>query len=240
MISPSSQNETIDGISSVAMHPTSSQDSTYSIPPNFHRHLPQTSNASNNSLLNDTDLMEPPLPKVLPESGSSKPWFRYLWCVPGTKTYLFLNNGRLEPPPNTYRDVRGALASAILQAQNDLSQHGDGPLTSPYNGYMTPDFSWSLTAPATNMPVFVQPSKGILTRAVLVSALTGLEQYASNGYDFGSMPMVFQINYGPQGEVGIGYMGFIDPDDPEKRCIVQDIQGDITSCDDVKALKVIT
>ena len=50
------------------------------------------------SLLDASDVTVP-LPQILPDSGSNQPWFRYLWCIPGTKTYLFLNNGRLEPPP---------------------------------------------------------------------------------------------------------------------------------------------
>ena len=54
------------------------------------------------SLLDPPDVTNP-LPKVLPDSGSNQPWFKYLWCIPGTRTYLFLNNGRLEPPPLTYR-----------------------------------------------------------------------------------------------------------------------------------------
>lgn len=80
------------------------------------------------SLLNASDVTNP-LPRVLPNSGSNQPWLKYLWCIPGTQTYLFLNNGRLLPPPLTYRDVRGALSQAAVQAQNNLTQHGDGPIT---------------------------------------------------------------------------------------------------------------
>ena len=176
---------------------------------------------------------------MLPESGSNQPWFKYLWCVPGTRTYLFLNNGRLEPPPLTYRDVNRAVAQATFQAQSNLTQHSDGPITAQYNGYMTPDFSWYLTAPGTNIRVHVQPSKGILTWGILVSAMTGLGQYVNEDYDFGDNPIVFQISDGQWGEVGIGYVGFIDQNDPDKRCIYESIQGEVGYCEDVTALKVI-
>ena len=88
--------------------------------------------------------------------------------------------------------------------------------------------------------VYAQSSKGILTWGILVAALTGLGQYVDGGYDFGSNPMVFQINEGQLGEVGIGYVGFIDPNDPDKRCVYEDVQGDVKYCEDVIGSKVIT
>ncbi|CAD6583666.1 MAG: hypothetical protein ASARMPRED_001467 [Alectoria sarmentosa] len=190
------------------------------------------------SLLNASDVTNP-LPQVLPDSGSNQPWLRYLWCIPGTRTYLFLNNGRLEPPPLTYRDVRGALAQATVQAQNNLTQHGDGPITGHYNGFMTPGFNWYMTAPATNFQIYAQSSKGVLTWGVLVAALTGLGQYVNGTYDYGDDPIVFQINDGQWGEVGIGYVGYIDPNDPEEKCVYEDVQGEESYCEDVTAGKVI-
>lgn len=85
----------------------------------------------------------------------------------------------------------------------------------------------------------MRPSKGILTRGVLVAALVGLGQYVDGGYDPENMPMVFQVNHGQFGEVGIGYVGFVDPYDPERRCKYEDIQGVVGYCDDVKAGKVL-
>ena len=104
------------------------------------------------SLLDPSNVTTP-YPQILPDSGSNQPWFKYLYCVQGTQTYLFLNNGRLEPPPLTYRDIRSALAQAIVQAQNKLTQLGDGPITAHYNGFMTPSFNWS---------VFLQPIEPLL------------------------------------------------------------------------------
>ncbi|KAF6219247.1 hypothetical protein HO133_005072 [Letharia lupina] len=190
------------------------------------------------SLLNASDVTNP-LPQVLPDSGSNQPWLKYLWCIPGTQTYLFLNNGRLLPPPLTYRDVRGALSQAAVQAQNNLTQHGDGPITGHYSGFMTPGFNWYMTPPATNFQVYAQSSKGVLTWSVLVAALKGLGQYVNNTYDFGDVPIVFQINDGQWGEVGIGYVGFIDPDDPQEKCIYELVWGKEGYCEDVTAGKVI-
>lgn len=182
--------------------------------------------------------MTKPLPKDLPESGSNQPWFKYLWCVPGTKTYLFLNNGRLEPPPLTSSFIHYALIQAAAEAKTELAELGDGPITAPYNGYMTPDYSWAFTVPATNTEVQMQSSKGVLTRGIMVSAWTGLLQYADD-YNRERMPMVFQVNDGQWGEVAIGYVGYIDPDDPKKRCVYQNIQGDVGYCEDVAGGKVI-
>lgn len=116
-----------------------------------------------------------PLPRILPKTGSDQPWFKYLWCVPGIRTYLFLDTGRLDPLPRVYRNVWVSLA------QTELKQHGDEPVLSRYNGYMTPDFSWSVSGPTTQIEVYVQVSKGILTRGVLVAALVGLRQYVDGG-----------------------------------------------------------
>lgn len=41
------------------------------------------------------------------------------------------------------------------------------------------------------------------------------------------------------GKVGIGYVGFLDPRDPERRCKYADIQGRVGDCDGVKAGKII-
>lgn len=136
-------------------------------------------------------------------------------------------------------DIRGALAQATIRAMNNLTQYGDGPITGHYNGFMTPGFNWYMTPPATNFQVYAQSSKGVLTWGVLVAALTGLGQYVNNTFDYGDDPIVFQINDGGGGEVGIGYVGFIDPNDPEERCIYQLVWGMDGKCEDVTAGKVI-
>ena len=58
-------------------------------------------------------------------------------------------------------------------------------------------------------------------------------------YDYGDDPIVFQINDGQWGEVGIGYVGYIDPNDPEEKCIYEDVHGEESYCEDITAGKVI-
>ncbi|KAM0798693.1 hypothetical protein BDR22DRAFT_891091 [Usnea florida] len=188
------------------------------------------------SLLNNTDVSDP-LPDVLPPSGSDQPWFKYLWCVPGTTTYLFLNTGRLEPPPLTYRDVRGALNQAAIVAAEIFKQHGDEPIYSAYNGYMTPGFDWYVTPPATNFQVWAASKNGVLTWGALVAALEGLKQFVGAGYDMADGPIVFQVGDGGRGEVAIGYVGFIDPG--LRSCVYENVQGVVGYCKDVAAGKVI-
>lgn len=96
-----------------------------------------------------------------------------------------------------------------------------------------------MSPPSTNFQVYAQSSKGILTWGVLVAALKGLGHYVSYFYDLGNYPLVFQINDGQWGEVGIGYVGFIDPDDPEEQCVIENVQGEVWYCEDVTAGKVI-
>ena len=61
----------------------------------------------------------------------------------------------------------------------------------------------------------------------------------NNVYDVDDDPIVFQINDGQWGEVGIGYVGYIDPNDPQEKCIYEDVQGKEEYCEDVTAGKVI-
>ena len=96
-----------------------------------------------------------------------------------------------------------------------------------------------MTPPATNIQVYAQSSKGILTWGILVAALTGLGQYVNGTYDFGDNPIVFQINDGEWGEVGIGYVGFIDWYDQEAQCYYELVWGEDGHCKDVTAGKVI-
>ena len=124
-------------------------------------------------------------------------------------------------------------------ANTTLTQYGDGPIRSAYNGYMTPGFDWYVTPPATNIQVWVASEKGVLTWGILVAALTGLEQFVVDNYDFGENPIVFQVNDGPGGEVGIGYVGYIDPEDPDRRCVYESVQGQVGYCEDVTVGKVI-
>ena len=97
-----------------------------------------------------------------------------------------------------------------------------------------------MTPPLTNFQVYAQSNGGRLTRGVLVAALLGLRQYADD-YDYlNKQPIVFQINDGESGEVGIGFVGIIDPNDAKRRCIYEMVQGKAKYCQDVTLGKVIS
>ena len=63
--------------------------------------------------------------------------------------------------------------------------------------------------PNTNIEIGVQNAVGTMTYGVLQSALIGLKNAASN-YNPTNAPMLFQINDGQWGELGIGYAGYVD------------------------------
>lgn len=77
-------------------------------------------------------------------------------------------------------------------------------------------------------------SVGLLTFGVLKSALLGLLQFmewstfASGGYNKGDGPMVFQINDGQWGEVGMGYVGYTGW--PGHGCVYEVVQGKVSDC----------
>lgn len=87
--------------------------------------------------------------------------------------------------------------------------------------------------------IYVQDSKGTLTYGVLLSALTGLrevaDRYVANDE---SKSVVFQVNDGEWGEVGIGYVGYSYVEGKEG--YVCDMLGNIVmDCGDVKKGLVI-
>ena len=82
---------------------------------------------TNTSLLNAADVPQSQ-PGALPSSGSDQDWLSSLWCTPGTRTYTLLGNGRLTPPPLTYRNIHGALNSTITKVQGIIKEEGDGPV----------------------------------------------------------------------------------------------------------------
>ncbi|KAL6714193.1 hypothetical protein ACLMJK_008688 [Lecanora helva] len=138
----------------------------------------------------------------LPLSGSSQQWLKYLYCTPNTKTYTFFNIGEMNPAPGTgtatpgYRDVHGAFniaaATVNVQAQND------GPIE---NG------NWTMQADNTNIEIGVKNAKGTVTYGILASTFSGLADAMLN-YNTQNNPIIFQINDGNWGEVGIGYAGY--------------------------------
>lgn len=87
----------------------------------------------------------------------------------------------------------------------------------------------------SNYAVFAQSSVGTLTFGILHSALEGLREFMSIGqsgqgeaYNKGNNPIVFQINDGQWGEVGIGYVGWLGYQGQD--CVVAVQQGKVTRC----------
>ena len=95
-----------------------------------------------------------------------------------------------------------------------------------------------MTPSNTNVYMQVQDSKGKMTWGILESALTGLQLAALN---YGpTSPMVFQINDGEWGEVGIGVIGIEVGDDPNNQtCYYEITPSGSKNCNDVQEKKVI-
>lgn len=66
--------------------------------------------------------------------------------------------------------------------------------------------SYNLQPPNTNVYIKVQDSVGKMTWGILGAALSGLANMVQN-FDKINAPMVFQINDGEWGEVGVGLVG---------------------------------
>ena len=73
--------------------------------------------------------------------------------------------------------------------------------------------------------------KGILTYSVLKASLTGLLQYVDAGFDKSRDPILFQINDGSRGQVGIGFVGYVDPITDE--CLYGRRDGISSPCSDI-------
>lgn len=76
-----------------------------------------------------------------------------------------------------------------------------------------------------------------MTYGILGAALSALSEWMTFGYDWEQKPMVFQINDGNWGELGVGYAGFVNPD--TGKCIYASWGDASWSCDEVEEGKVI-
>jgi hypothetical protein len=164
------------------------------------------------------------LQNTLPASGSSQPWYHYIWCTPGTETYTFFNFGQGPAAPalssqsasaaqpsstsastiassqsTTTYDVAGTLAKTVTILQKYLNKTADGPISGTYTAAYA----------GMNVELYVQNhEKERVTYGVLVSAFTGLYQVVTD-YNHKNTPIVIQINDGKWGELGIGYVGLL-------------------------------
>lgn len=136
------------------------------------------------------------------------------------------------PPPLTYRNIHAALEEAIVDIRAIIDEKGDGPvLASPIDASMGISGVWYTQPGANHMRVHAAGREWILTYGVLGASLTGLLQYVDAGFDKSGDPIVFQINDGNWGEVGIGYVGYVDPDTDE--CMYELKNGVASPCWDI-------
>ena len=167
----------------------------------------------------------------------------YLWCTPGTNTYTFFNIGEMTQPPLTGTgNLTQALVTSIGQIETWLASNPDGPVYQP--GQEQTHYWYTDENDGSDYVVFAEGRKtGTLTFGILHSALTGLLQFmqagqiAASGYDKGSSPIVFQINDGQWGEVGIGYVGYTNW--PGQGCVYQVVNDKPSDCVDVPKGNVI-
>ena len=124
----------------------------------------------------------------------------------------------MTPPPLDYMDF----AAAINMTGSSYANQQD---------IAVPDGGFTVDPAGTNVQVHMENSnKGKLTWGIVNSALIGLWQFLSV-YGTGSSnqnPIVFQVNDGQWGEVGIGYAGFLRESDG--KCLIQIFQGKDIEC----------
>ena len=132
--------------------------------------------------------------------------------------------GQMNPPPgNTppgYRNMYEALNQAAASVNTILATNGDGPIAGG---------EWTIRPPNTNVEIGVKNAKGTMTYGVMHAALSGLATAVTN-YNSANDPMLFQINDGAWGEMGLGYAGYVDAND----ICVYEITPSVThGCNDV-------
>lgn len=204
-------------------------------PPSHTQYLTQRDNAYNLKCGNAPSVvagkllspsLHPPTALTIPDkSGSKDDWMEYLWCTPNTTTYTFFSIGMMTPgPPSAQKyDVNGALSSAITTVSIYLQSNKDGPIAGG---------NWTVSPPGSNVEIYVQNSVGRMTYGILQSAMSGLTEMAS-AFIHHQTTIVFQINDGKWGEVGIGYVGF-DLIGSQDGCVYDIVAGRAFPCSDVR------
>ena len=154
-------------------------------------------------------------------TGSNQQGMSFMWCTPGTKTYTFFGVWFLTPPPLDYMNF----AVALNETGQSYANQAD---------IYVPDGGFTVTPANTSVQVHMENSNGgKLTWGIVNSALEGLYEFLSV-YESGTKnqnPLVFQVNDGAWGEVGIGYAGFLRGSDG--KCLLQIYKGKETECKDL-------
>lgn len=144
---------------------------------------------------------------------------QYMWCTPGTETYIFFGTQWLTPPPLNGMSFTAAIQETLA---NGTSYQADIEI---------PDGAFTSDPAGTQVQFHVENSgkNGKLTWGILNSALAGLQQY-SEAYQ-NNLPIIFQVNDGQWGEVGRGYVAFLrEETDGSYTCLLEIYQGKETDC----------
>ena len=181
-------------------------------------HCPDTN--THHSFL-DPSAVTKPLPDALPQTGSNERGMAYMWCTPGTETFVFFSQLYLTPPPVDYY----YFSAAVNASQAQYAGQTDEPI---------PDNEFTSDPVGSNVQVHMEgAAKGTLTWGIANSALTGLQQFYENYSDeqINNFPLIFQVNDGAWGEIAIGYVAFLRPSDG--KCLLQVYQGKELECKDL-------
>ncbi|KAF6226730.1 hypothetical protein HO173_012333 [Letharia columbiana] len=155
-------------------------------------------------------------------SATCQAAFQYLYCIPGTYTYVFF--GAIKPSLQPSTSYATALNASIAFIDMYIGSHGDGPV---------PDGHQYVSNTGTGILIYAEDAGGHhLTWGVFGVAMQGLNAWMAdteNGYS----DAMFQINDG-KNEVGNGYVGAVDQDGvcvfanaftPDTPCVAVDSKG---------------
>lgn len=156
------------------------------------------------------------------ESATSEAPCRYLYCIPGTYTYIFF--GTLRPSLREPGSYATALNSSITYIDEYIGKSSDGRIA---------DGQQYLSNPGTGISIYAEDGGGHhLTWGVFGVALTGLNAWMADGNN-GYSDTTFQINDG-KNEVGNGYIGAVNSQGacvfanafvPDTTCVAVDRKG---------------
>ncbi|CAD6594449.1 MAG: hypothetical protein ASARMPRED_000211 [Alectoria sarmentosa] len=124
--------------------------------------------------------------------------YQYLYCIPGTYTYIFF--GTIKPALEPTSSYATALNSSIAYIDQYIGTSGDGHITGGRQ---------FLSTTSTGVQIYAEDAgRHHLTWGVLGVALQGLNAWMA-GEENGYGDATFQINDG-KNEVGDGYIGAVD------------------------------
>ena len=161
-------------------------------------------------------------------SATCQAEYEYLYCVPGTETYIFF--GTMKPTfQSNLTEYAATLASNIEYVNQQIQSSGDRVIDG--------GLIYFITTPSTGVQVYIEDEasgKHHVTYGVAGAALMGLNDWMAgkgNGYS----DATFQINDGPN-LVGNGYMGALTADGtcvfesaftPNTTCVAREPEGEV-------------